>query len=49
MHWIVLGADKVVLKLLILDLKLLCLVVEQSFQKYTMITQEVPIYVRKLI
>ena len=40
MHQIILGADRVVLKLLILDLKLLkllCLAVEQGFQKYTMI------------
>ena len=41
-----------VLKLLILDLKLLkllCLVVEQGFQKYPMIAQGVPIFIRELI
>ena len=49
LHQIILGVDKMVLKLLILDLKLLCLAVEQGFQKYAMITQGVPIFIRELI
>ena len=41
-----------ILKLLILDLKLLkllCLAVEQGFQKYAIITLGVPIFIRELI
>ena len=52
LHQLILGAEKVVLKLLILDLKLLkllCLAGEQAFQKYIMITQGVPIFIMELI
>ena len=52
LHQIILGVDKMVLKLLILDLKLLkllCLAVEQGFQKYAMIAQGVTIFIRELI
>ena len=44
--------DKMVQKLLILDLKLLKLLrlaVEQGFQKYAMSAQGVPIFIRELI
>ena len=53
LHQIILGVDKMVLKLLILDLKLLkllCLAVgHHGFQKYAMIAQGVPIFIRELI
>ena len=52
LHQIILGVDKMVLELLILDLKLLKLLrlaVEQGFQKYAMIAQGVPIFIRELI
>ena len=52
LHQIILGVDEMILKLLILDLKLLKLLrlaVEQGFQKYTMIAQGVSIFIRELI
>ena len=52
LHQIILGVDKMVLKLLVLDLKLLkllCLAVEQGFQKHAMITQGVLISIRELL
>ena len=52
LHQIILGVDKIVLKPLILDLKLLnllCLAVEQGFQKHAMIAQGVPIFIRELL